>query len=189
MRVAADPAFSAHVSLVATMLIDEIPFELESTSDIAGPAFETTTTLVVADESLRTQVIMVDGKTYVRLGTGGWRTVAGAADPRDVNPFAGLEPSDLRYLKAQSVGGRVLHRLRIEALPIDPAKVATSRIEDVEVDLATFEVLVDDAGRPVLGYYDFTGSALIDGARQPITIDADYRFSKIGEPITIEPPI
>jgi hypothetical protein len=189
VSLASAPDFSAHVGVVATMEIGAIPFDLDSSTDLAGVDFGSVTTLAVAGQSLRTQVIAIGGKTYVRLGTGDWRIVPGAGDPNGVNPFAGLEPGDLTYLKTQSVGGRPLHRLRLDALPIDPAKVTTSRIENVVVDVATFELLVDEAGRPVLGYYDFAGSARIDGTRQPLTIDANYRFSKVGEPIPIEAPI
>lgn len=189
IRVGTDPNFSAHIALRATMDIGPLPFNLDSTTDVAGAESETILEIGVGDQTAVSEVIVADGRTYSRLNGGTWRVVVGPVDPARVNPFARLVAGGVTYLRTQGVGGRLLHRLRIkDALPIDPSEISTARVEDVQVERATFEVLVDDAGRPVLGYYDFLGSALVDGERQPITIDADYRFSKVGEPIVVEAP-
>jgi hypothetical protein len=191
IAIAGSPDFSGHASVVATMDIGAMAFVMESTSDFALNEMATVTTIELEGQRVSTEVVVADGKAYVRPPGGAWQVMATPPIGSEQDVFTRLDdPSDVTYLKTQLVGGRILHRIKLkDALPIDPSRVSTARIVDVQVDKASFEILVDDAGVPVLGYYDFEGSAAIEDVRQAIVIDADYRFSKIGEPIDIDPPI
>jgi hypothetical protein len=191
VAVAGGPDFSGHVSVVATMDIGAMAFDLETTSDVAPNGMATVTTIEVDGQRVSTEVVVADGKAYVRPPGGGWRILPTPPIDPAQDVFTRLDDAaDVTYLKQQMVGGRVLHRVRLkDALPIDPSRISSARILDIKVEMASFEILVDDAGVPVLGYYDFQGSASIEGVRQAIVIDANYRFSKIGEAIDIDPPI
>lgn len=191
VAVAGGPDFSGHTSVVATMDIGAMTFILETSSDFAPTEMATVTTIEVDGQAVSTEVIVADGKAYVRPPGSGWRILPTPPIDPGQDVFTRLDdPSDVTYLKTQMVGGRILHRVRLnDALPIDPSTISSARILNVQVGKASFELLVDDAGIPVLGYYDFEGTATIENVEQAIVIDADYRFSKIGEPINIDPPI
>lgn len=191
VAIAGDPAFSGHVSVRAAMDIGPIAFVFESVSDFAGPDQTAESTIEVAGQAVTTEVVIAGGRMFVRLPGGQWQVLP-TAPPESGDPvFSRLDgPEDVVYLKQQRVGTRTLHRVRIvDALPIDPGEVANTRITDLQVGEASFEILVDDEGKPVLGYFDLEGTAAIEGVRQAILIDADYRFTRIGEAITIEAPI
>lgn len=132
-------------------------------------------------------IILVDGAAYVRQSQR-WRQMAGFAQTQPLNPFGLLETDDLAYAGTATIDGRPLHQLQTEKWI--GGELQAEEFETIELESSLFDIYVDDEGIPVEARLDFTITGTTEsGGAARLNYFVVYRFSRVGEPVTITAPI
>ena len=182
--VASEDAF--HVVAMARMEIAGQSLNLDMAVDVAGQDQQGTVDFVIANQSFRTEIVVVDGVQYARVGGGAWQVVPG--EPVSNDPLGGLAPDGLRDLGISNLGGVRVHHFQTDDLTmISGAAVAPGA--EITISDALFDVYVTDDGRPLSATLVMDGEATIAGTTGPMSADIRYDFSRFGEPIEIVAPV
>jgi hypothetical protein len=132
----------------------------------------------------------VGGTTWVRIDGAKWKKdpTFRAADTN--SPFAFItRERDVKLAKTETVAGERLHRVTFEnSKLIALTQIRAGNVSDEDYKRSTFELLVDDAGKPVSGTARIEGVARVSNQLQEIVIQLDVAFSKVGADIVIKAP-
>lgn len=158
-------------------------------SDLSG-------VFTIAQKRLRlvTDIVVKDDIQYDRPAGEGWVRREGTPEgmPMDIfsahhgpQSFEGLE-----YVGAVTRNRAQLHHLRLPSAFLPD--LSTMWLDEFDGGLVlhdfTFDLWVTDDGRPRSASVVFDGTVRSAGAEVDMTFNMDYRFSRWGEPIVIEPP-
>lgn len=155
--------------------------------DAQGPDMAGTMRIAAGAERIVTDVVVVDGRTFVRSADATWIEVPEASPVE--NPWDSLR-LDLLTIEGQEViDGVPHHHLQID----DPSVALTADVDqtvfsEVVIDRGLFDVYVTDDGLPTRSRVTILGSAVVNGIRTQLEIVGVYSFSAIGTPVDIEPP-
>ena len=95
----------------------------------------------------------------------------------------------MTYQKTETVGGKTLHRVRFEdSLAITPRQVPAPNLTQERITRSSFELTLDDDGRPLDGHWRLEGRGRVSGQLQELIVQADLVFTKVGTPMTIKAP-
>ena len=199
LRAEANAALEAFVGLLAA---DDRAFRIDERATLSTPAggYRATYRLDVvgedmrgdlrisgADRTVRWRFILVDDGFWARLDSAGWKKVArgtlSASDELEVLA-AGVQTRHLAFKEQTTVDGRALYHFRTRA----PIAYESDTMESPG-SINRMAVFIDEAGMPVSVEVEYSGIyQLIPSIKGRITVTAELAFSRIGKPVTIEPP-
>lgn len=133
------------------------------------------------------RVRFVDGVGYARLPGTDWVVEDDFEQTQPLNPFGLLKPEDLEYVGQVQRGRRSLHKLRTsEWIGGDLRSVG---LVDLELLSTVFDIYVGNKGLPVEAVLDFSISGRVSGRQATFEYHVVYRFSNIGDLVSIEAPV
>jgi uncharacterized protein YodC (DUF2158 family) len=141
----------------------------------------------VALPTARMKVRFVDGVGYARLPRGTWMIAHDVKQTQPLNPFSLLAPDDITYVDTVRVRGKRVHVLHTERWL--GGALEAERIADIELLSTDFTIYVRDDGVPVRGVLDFSLEGTTSEGRGQFDYHVEYRFSRVGKPVTIEAPL
>jgi hypothetical protein len=164
-----------------------IPFSGEV--DAVGSDAAGTVTVPVQGQLTTVEMVLVNGNAYGRVPGGQWGRLQ-MQQTQPINPFPRLRAGgDLKYVGVAQRAGRPLHQLRTTKwIGEDPAKIAGTGLQGAAIRDSTFDIYTESDGRPVEAALDFTMTGKSSGKPIELKGDVTYRFSKVGEKVTITPP-
>jgi hypothetical protein len=190
-------SMSYRVKFTGQMAVSVDVLPIAGSMDVSGDDFASSFTYDFSDEyrgigKTRVQVRGVRGKGYIKRGGGAWASIKGYGVEDSYVPFKSITSiSDVRYMGPVEVDGKVLHIVSIPgAMLIHPNTIPGDSKKE-KVDRVTLEMLIDDAGRPIVGVWKLRGQSRIGagiGQLQRVAYDLDLRFSKVGAKLTIKRP-
>jgi hypothetical protein len=129
----------------------------------------------------------VGGTTWVRIDGAKWKK---DATFRANSPFAFItREQDVKLATTQPVAGESLHKVTLEQSQlIALTQIRAANLTDVDYKRSSFELLIDDDGKPVSGTARIEGVGRVSNQLQEIAIQLDVVFSKVGAAIVIKAP-
>ncbi len=179
-----------HVRFDASVEVQgqRIPFSGEVDA-VGSDAAGTVTVPVQGGELTTVEMVLVKGKAYGRAPGGQWGRLE-VQQTQPINPFPRLRAGgDLKHIGVTQRAGRALHQLRTTKwIGEDPSKIAGSGLQGAAIKESRFDIFTESDGRPVEAALDFTMTGRSSGRPVELKGDVTYRFSKVGEKVTITPP-
>lgn len=190
-------SMSYRVKFTGQMAVSADVLPIEGSMDVSGADFASSFTYDLDNDypgsgKTRVQVRGVGGKGYIKRGGAAWASIKGYGVEDSYVPFKAITSiRDVRYMGPVEVDGRILHIVSIPgALLIHPRTIPGDSKKE-KVDRVTLEMLIDDAGRPIVGVWKLRGQSRVGagvGQLQRVAYDLDLRFSKVGAKLTIKRP-
>jgi hypothetical protein len=117
---------------------------------------------------------------------------SGSHDADSNAPFASVQSrTNVKYLGAEEYKGKPVHRISIPDVVLIHPRTIPGNIQKEKIGFTTFEVLIDDKGRPVRGTWELEGKGRVGpsgGQLQEVVYDLTLSFSKVGAKLTIARP-
>jgi hypothetical protein len=190
-------SLSYRVKFTGQMAVSVDVLPIAGSMDVSGDDFASSFTYDLDNDypgsgKTRVQVRGVGGKGYIKRGGAAWASIKGYGVEDSYVPFKAITSiRDVRYMGPANIDGKVLHIVSIPgALLIHPNTIPGESKKE-KVDRVTLELLLDDAGRPIVGVWKLRGQSRVGagiGQLQRVAYDLDLRFSKIGAKLTIKRP-
>lgn len=189
--------FSYRVSFKGGVGLSTAQLPIEGHSDVSGQDVSTTFTYDLSAEyahlpdPIRLSVRAVDGKGYMRLDGGGWTTIkVGVEDQTTTAFWAVTDVRSVTYLGVDERDSGTFYRISVrDAVLIHPVTIPF-QIRSEKVRRTALELLIDAAGRPIVGTWTADNQARVgdSGQLQGIGYELRLTFSKLGEPFEIRAP-
>lgn len=183
------PDLTYHLAAGAGITAASEPMHLEYDMDVAGNDYAVTVELTAGGTATVMDMVVKNGTFYGRVDGGEWARADGA--PPAGESFGEATASSwqgVEYIGPEIRSGKRLHHLRLPVYswpgPADRAFVVV-RAPSVFV----WDVWVDETGRPRTAEISFEMTVRMYNQNVALTFDFDYRFSKVGKPITISVPL
>ena len=178
-----------HVSFNATVEVQgqRVPFAGEV--DAVGSDAAGTVTVPVQGQLTTVEMVLVKGTAYGRAPGGQWGRIE-TQQAQPINPFPRLRGGeDVKYVGMTQRAGRPLHHLRTTKwIGEDPSRVSGSGLQGAAIKDSRFDIFTESDGRPVEAVLVFTMTGRSGGKPVELKGDVTYRFSRVGERVTITPP-
>jgi hypothetical protein len=178
-----------HVSFNANVEVQgqRIPFSGEV--DAVGSDAAGTVTVPVQGQLTTVEMVLIKGNAYGRAPGGQWGRLQ-VQQTQPINPFPRLRSTgDLKYVGIAQRAGRPLHQLRTTRwIGEDPSRITGSGLEGAAIRDSRFDIFTESDGKPVEAALEFTMTGRSSGGPVELKGDVTYRFSRVGEKVTITPP-
>ena len=173
---------TSRVEVLSRPVTIRLVLDISGTGDMAG--------LLAAkagDTTETAQVVIVDGREFVRLAGQEWAELSG--DPTTANPLGEVPLDKVAWVGMDTIGGKALHHLQID----DPSVVGASNtdktdITDLDVETGVMDFWVTDDGTPVTAKFLILGTAVARAQATALSIVGRYEFSDVGKAVTIVAP-
>ncbi|HET7727788.1 MAG TPA: hypothetical protein VFK54_10750 [Candidatus Limnocylindrales bacterium] len=188
---AEDEARTYHLDIEGRLSVRPVDGHIDGAIDASGDDAEMSMSLDFNLFTLRMDLVVVDDTAWVRIDHGAWTSVERTELEEDFDPMAELlAAEDVRYRGTVRRAGATVHHLQLANVDVLDPRSLSAEVEDIHVRAQTFDVYVDGVGTPVEARYQLDGTAtLASGRTVPMFMDITYRFSEIGEPHEVEPPV
>jgi hypothetical protein len=165
--------------------------KVDGKTDVEGSNFATNFTYEHKRlGKVRWQIRAIKGKAWVKATGTGWKAYKGYRDSWTNIPFHAVESvRDVKYVGSELRKGKNVHRIKIpEANLVDVSTWPGSVVAE-GTPRTTMELLIDDAGTPIAGTWDFKGRARVGGGQlQEMVYELDLTFSKVDEDLPVTKP-
>ncbi len=178
-----------HVTFNATVEVEGQRIPFAGDVDAVGSDAAGTVTVPVQGQMTTVEMVLFKGNAYGRVPGGKWGRLE-VQQTQPINPFSRLrQGDDLRYSGMTERSGRQLHRLRTTKwIGEDPSKLSGSGLQRATIKNSTFDIFAESDGTPVEALLVFTMTGTSGGKAVELRGDVTYRFSNVGETVTITPP-
>lgn len=159
--------------------------------DVAGKDYQVATTYTYPKPPKVSHALRyVGGTTWVRIDGGKWKKDATFRAADTNSPFAFItRERDVKLAKTETVAGESLHRVTFETSRLIALnQIRAANLTDEDYKRSSFELLVNDDGKPVSGTARIEGVGRVSNQLQEIVVQLDVVFSKVGADIVIKAP-
>jgi hypothetical protein len=136
----------------------------------------------------RSEWRLVDGKDWLRIDRGRWRSLTSPKPGALFDPFMGVhDGSHIQYLgPVKGEPGR--YQVQLTAVYLHPALIPAYNLTAEKITKTKLLLIVDGTGRPISGTWNMEGQGRVSGQLQAVAIDLDLVFSKFGADFAITKP-
>lgn len=123
---------------------------------------------------------------WVRFYPDPWQKLKAFGEDDVLSPFVDiLAPSDVTLLE---VLRNNQYRVRMSALLLHPSLIPAFNVTSEHVDRTKFDVVIDQAGRPISGKWQLNGTARVSGQLQEVVMELTVKFANVGGSVRVKAP-
>jgi hypothetical protein len=176
-----------HMQADVQMTVGADALDLDVAADVAGADERSEMILRSGDASVAIEIIVLDGVAYAQVANRPWEEAP--LETSSSNPLLGLDAEGLEPMGSVNVAGTRTQHFRVtDPEAIDTSLIASDSITEVEIEALVFDIYVTADGAPLAAVMEFSGSGVVDGAREPLDARIRYDFSRFGAPVVIQKP-
>jgi hypothetical protein len=183
-----EPGFSYTATLTGRSRHSTDVLPIKGTLAVAGANYALVANFTFPDERVTAKVEQryVNRVGWVRFHPDGWQKLKAFGEDDVLSPFAGiLAPSDVTLLETLA---NKRYRVRMSALILDPSLIPAFNVTTERVDRTKFDVVIDQAGRPLSGAWQLNGTARVSGQLQEVVMELTVKFARVGGNVTVRAP-
>jgi hypothetical protein len=182
-----DPPSSAHLDMRATYRAAGVRFGIVGDFDRAGADLQGSYRLTGPAE-MRFRMIIKDGIVWMNEGAG-WVTRGMGDTIGDLEPITREDIALLRYEGPVMQANRRLYRFRHVKLDWPTVAQLTAPADGVRLRDVELVILVDGHGRVVEQRMRSSGTMVVIGKREPMTMEQEIRYGRFGQNVVITAPL
>ena len=177
-----------HMTADMQLTIDGEMLDMDVAEDVSGGNEKGRIDIRGAGVSIHMEVVVVDGKAYLKLANRAWEQVD--VDTSSSNPLGDLRVDGLQPIDIVNVGGVPAHHFRVEDPgALDPDTITGNALTALKLTSASFDVYVNDDGVPLTAKLAFSGTGTFQGKTASVEAKVRYDFSNFGVPVDIVAPV